>query len=52
MQLWWFVDQMLEDLSGESLTFQQIVAHIKTHPGTVYDTFTQRFREIAKTLLS
>jgi len=51
IKLWWFIDQMLEDLSGESLTFQQILEHIKTHPSKVYDTFTQRFGEIAKILL-
>ena len=52
MQLWWFVDQMLEDLAGKSLTFQDIVKHIQSHPSGVYNTFTQRFEEIAKTLLS
>lgn len=52
MQLWWFVDQMLEDLNGTSLTFQQIVKHIQSNPSGVYNNFTQRFNEIAKTLLS
>jgi len=52
MQLWWFIDQMLEDLSNQSLTFSEIVAYMQDHPSGAYITFTQRFGEIAKTLLS
>lgn len=51
MSLWWFLDQMLQDLNGTSLTFRQITEHIQAHPSGVYYTFTQRFSEIAKTLL-
>lgn len=51
MNLWWFLDQMLQDLNGTSLTFRQITEHIQAHPSGVYDTVAQRFSEIAKTLL-
>ena len=51
MRLWWFLDQMLQDMSGRSLTFQEIIEYVKQHPSGVYNTFTQRLSEIAKTLL-
>lgn len=52
MLLWWFLDQMLLDLSGTSLTFKEIIKHMQSHPSGVYNTFTQRFSEVAKTILS
>lgn len=51
IKLWWFLDQMLQDLNGANLTFRQVIEHVKQHPSGVYDIFTERFREIAKTLL-
>lgn len=49
IQLWWFVDQLLKNLSGENLTFRQIVEQLQTNE--VYNIITQRFKEVAKTLL-
>jgi hypothetical protein len=48
LQLWMFLDQMLEDMCGTSLTFDEIIKKVKSHPSGCYQILTSRFIEVAK----
>lgn len=48
LQLWMFLDQMLEDMCGTSLTFDEIIEKVKSHPSGCYQILTSRFIEVAK----
>lgn len=48
LQVWMFLDQMLEDMCGTSLTFDEIIGKLKSHPSGCYQILTSRFTEVAK----
>lgn len=52
MELWFFLDQILRDLSGQELTWQQLKDHYRQRHPEIWQLITNKFSGIAYNVLS
>jgi hypothetical protein len=50
LELWFYLDQILWDLSGTSMTWKQLLDHYQTRHAECYRLVTTRFRSLANVL--
>jgi hypothetical protein len=50
LDLWFFLDQILQDHIGLQKTWLELLIYYKQHPSGVYDILTSKFQSISKTL--
>ena len=51
IKLWFFIDQELEYMCGESYTWSEIVNKLQQHPSRSFNILTQKFIEISKCIV-
>lgn len=52
MELWFYVDQILLDLAGSEMTWQEIIIHYQTTHQKTFDIMCYRFNQVANSVLS